>query len=125
VARRAFQAPHGIAELGALDGLKQEFIGPGAHALDHRLAIRAEIAHHHEEVRHRLLHLLDCLDGTLGIARDIHDQAGVRMTFQILQDANVEVGSHLLVFGNDLRFGQINQVVAHRFAEMLVTRSDQ
>ena len=39
----------------------------------------------------------------LGIAGEIDDQAGVRMPFQILQHADVEVGGHLLVFGDDLR----------------------
>ena len=105
--------------------LQQEFVGPGAHALDHRLAIRAEVAHDHEQVRRRLLHLLDRLDGALGIARNIDDQAGVRMALQVLQHADVEVGRHLLVFGDNLRLGKIDQVVAHHLAEMFVARSDQ
>ena len=125
MARRVLQAVHGIAELGALDGLEQEFIGPGAHALDHRLTIRAEVANDHEQVRRRLLGFLDGLDGTLGFARDIHDQAGVGMALQILQHANVEVGGHLLIFGDNLRLGKIDQAVAHAFAKMLVARSDQ
>ena len=125
VARRALQAAHGIAELGAFERLQQELVGSGAHALNHGLAIGAEIAHHHEQVGRRLFHLLDGLDGALGIARDVHDQAGVRMALQILQDANVEVGGHLLVFGDNLRLGKIDQVVAHHLAEMFVAGSDQ
>ena len=107
VARRALEAAHGVAELGALERLHQEFVGAGAHALDHGLAVGVEVATHHEQVGRGLLDLLDRLDGALGIAREIDDQAGVRMPLQVLQHADIEVGGHLLILGDNLGFGKL------------------
>ena len=124
MARRAFQAAHRLAELAALEGLQQELVGSGAHAGNHRLAVGMEIGDDREQIRRRLLHLLDGLDGALGIARDVHDESGVRVPLQVLQYADVQIGRYLLVFRDHLGVGNIEKVVLHHLAEMFVARSD-
>ena len=73
---------------------------------------------------HSLLHLLHGFDGSLGIAGEVHDQAGVRVALQVLHHADVEVGGHLLVFGDDLGVRQVDEAVAHHLAKMFVAGSD-
>src|SRR5262249_18544293 len=120
VTRVPLEATHRIAEFGALDGLEQKFVGSGPHTLDHGLAVGVKVADHDEEVGYRLFYLLHCLDGAVGIARDIHDEAGAGMTLQILHDANVEIGGYFLILSYNLRFRQVDDAVTNVLAKMFV-----
>ena len=50
---------------------------------------------------------------------------GLRVTLQVLHDADVEIGRDLLVFGDDLSVRQVDETVADHLAKMFVAGSDQ
>ena len=120
-----FQAAHGIAKFGALDRLDQEFVGAGAHAGDDGFAIGVKVARDHEEIWSGLFDLLDGFDGAFGIGRDIDQQAGRGIPFQVLENADVEIGGYLLILAHHFGIRHVEQAVADHFTEMFVARCDQ
>ena len=120
VAGRALQTRDGIAEIGALDGLQEELVGPRAHAGNHGFAVGVEVRGDHEQIGRGLLDLLDGLDGSIRVPRDIDDQAGAGIPLQVLQHADVEVGGDLLVLRGHFGVGNVEQVVANHLPEMFV-----
>ena len=118
--RRALEAGHGVPKFGALEGLKEKFVGAHAQRLNHRLAVGVVVRRDHVEIGRGLLEAFERFEALLGVAGEVDDNAAVRIALQILQDTHIEVRGDFLVFRHDLCARNVQQVVANHLTKVFV-----
>ena len=122
--RRALEARHGVAKLGALQRLQQKFVGAGAHAGDHRLPVGVIVRRDHVEIGRGLLDLLQRLDAGLGIGGQVEIRPACGFRSRSCRTRIYRLAATSWNSEMTLAVGDVDEIVANHFPEVFVARGD-